>query len=248
MDQMDKNKMEQEIDQLIEDHNKKEHKSNNTKKQNDNKSHNDNKPHNDNRSQHDNKSQHNDSKPQNNQKNQYIETLETELSNVKAQYKKDMDEARSIFEAMQQSIKKEQSKSEELSKSVERLQTDYRNLKKRNEELASTSVQQGRGEAGVAMIEVLDVVYSAMDMITDKSVKDGVSMISKKMEQVLSNLGIQEVVSINQTFDPEIHNALMRVEVKDEKLDGKVVDVLQKGYSLGGKVIRHAQVKVGYTT
>ena len=169
-----------------------------------------------------------------------------DYNSLEMQYMREMEEARGILEALQIANQKEKTRVEELSKANERLQIDFRNFKKRTEEQMSNSVLQGKSEAAVSMIGVLDVVYNAMDMIQDKAVKDGVSMIAKKMESVLYGLGINEIDSLYQSFDPELHNALMRVEVNDNSLDGKVVEVLQKGYSLANRVIRHAQVKVGY--
>ncbi|MCL1944730.1 MAG: nucleotide exchange factor GrpE [Firmicutes bacterium] len=169
-----------------------------------------------------------------------------ELAQLKDLRQREIEEAKSIFEAMQIANQKDRTRIEELNKAYERLQDDFKQYQKRTEEKSINMVSQGKSEAAVAMIPVLDIVYNAIDMIKDKASRDGVVMISKKMETVLSNLGVEELKSEGNKFDPELHNALMRVEVQDPDMDGKVVEVMQRGYSMGGKVIRHAQVKVGY--
>ncbi|MDR1138368.1 MAG: nucleotide exchange factor GrpE [Clostridiales bacterium] len=175
-----------------------------------------------------------------------IKGLEQEIVKLKEQHQKDLEDAKTILQAMQAANQKDKQRIEELTTSLERIQADFKNYKKRTEDQMASVVIQGKAEAVISMIPVLDVVYNAIDMIQDKSVKDGVVMIAKKMESVLADMGIQELDCLQQDFDPELHNAIMRVETHDDAYDGKVVHVFQKGYKLGDKIVRHAQVKVGY--
>jgi len=79
-------------------------------------------------------------------------------------------------------------------------------------------------------------------MISDESTKSGVQLIQKKFQEVFAKYGVKEIDALGSEFDPNLHNAVMQVE--DEENAGKVVEVLQKGYTRDGKVIRPSMVKV----
>ena len=84
-------------------------------------------------------------------------------------------------------------------------------------------------------------VGSATD--TEDTLYTGVLMILKQLRDVLAELGVEEIPAEGEPFDPNYHNAVMHVE--DESCDDNVVvEVFQKGYKLGDKVIRHSMVKV----
>ena len=83
----------------------------------------------------------------------------------------------------------------------------------------------------------------ALQSIEESPVKEGVAMIEKQLNQILTDLGVTEIPSLNQQFDPEIHSAVLHVE--DETVGGNtVVECMQKGYMHGNKVLRFAMVKV----
>ncbi len=68
-------------------------------------------------------------------------------------------------------------------------------------------------------------------------------MVFKQLSDVLTNSGLEEISALGEDFDHNLHNAVM-TEDTDEYESGKVSEVIQKGYSLNGKVIRHSMVKV----
>lgn len=77
----------------------------------------------------------------------------------------------------------------------------------------------------------------------DEEFKKGVGMIHQSFQDALKKLGIEEFAEAGDPFNPEMHNAVMHIE--DSSLDSSViVEVFQKGYRLGDRVIRHAMVKV----
>ena len=68
-------------------------------------------------------------------------------------------------------------------------------------------------------------------------------MIYNQIQDVLKKLGVEEIICINKTFDPNYHEAVMHVE--DDKYGEKeIVEVFRKGYKIGEKVVRHSMVKV----
>ena len=99
------------------------------------------------------------------------------------------------------------------------------------------------GETLTAMLPVLDNLeraIAAAESDTDPLVS-GVQMTLRQMLDAMGKLGLEEVPALGEKFDPDIHNAVMRVQ---EGEPGTVCMVLQKGYKLGERVIRHAMVKV----
>ncbi|MGN1039766.1 MAG: nucleotide exchange factor GrpE, partial [Oscillospiraceae bacterium] len=73
--------------------------------------------------------------------------------------------------------------------------------------------------------------------------KKGIELINRSINTALANLKVEEFGEVGDIFDPQKHNAVLHVE--DENLkEGEIVEVLQKGYLLNQKVIRHAMVKV----
>ena len=90
---------------------------------------------------------------------------------------------------------------------------------------------------------MLDVVEHAIGMITDDSVKSGVVMIKDQMEALLHSFGVEEVDASGE-FDPKVHEAIMRMPCEKPEQAGTVHSVFQKGYTIGGKLIRPARVVV----
>ena len=78
-----------------------------------------------------------------------------------------------------------------------------------------------------------------------KSIKKGMLLIQNKFSDFLKKNGIKEIDAMNKTFDTDLHEALTKIPVEDKKSKGKVVDMIEKGYFLNGKVIRFAKVVVG---
>jgi molecular chaperone GrpE len=71
-------------------------------------------------------------------------------------------------------------------------------------------------------------------------------LIDNKLRETLKAKGLQEIeVKEGEVFDPELHDAITQVPAPDKKLKGRVIDVIEKGFLLGDKVIRHPKVVVG---
>lgn len=77
---------------------------------------------------------------------------------------------------------------------------------------------------------------------SDDNVKEGVNLIKKQLLSTLEKYKVKEIVCIGEEFDPNYHNAVMQEECENKN---KILDVLQKGYTRNGKVIRYSMVKVG---
>jgi molecular chaperone GrpE len=85
-----------------------------------------------------------------------------------------------------------------------------------------------------------------MDSASDTTaLKDGISLIYNKFSEFLKQNGIREIESLNNSFNVDLHDAIAKLPVQEDEKKGKVVDVIQKGYYLQDKVIRHSKVVVG---
>lgn len=140
---------------------------------------------------------------------------------------------------------KEKTRSEELSNLVNRMQADFDNYRKRVNETSKRMKNEGVFEVIEKVLPILDVIRKAISMITDESVANGVKMIYKQFNDTLTSLGVEEIPALGKEFDPNFHNAISRVKVEDPKMNNVVVEVFQKGYMLGEKILRHSVVKVG---
>ncbi len=87
---------------------------------------------------------------------------------------------------------------------------------------------------------------SHLDTTTDcAAMKDGIDLIYLKLNEFLKQNGTREIESLNCEFNVDLHHAVAKVQVQEEDKKGKIVEVVQKGYYLQDKVIRHAKVVVG---
>ena len=125
-----------------------------------------------------------------------------------------------------------------------RLAAEYDNYRRRSQKEKESAWADSKAETAAAFLPVYDNLERALKQETaDEAYKKGVEMTMTQLKEVLSKLGIQEIPALGQTFDPNLHNAVMHVE--DENAgENTIVEVFQSGFRSGDKVIRFAMVKV----
>ena len=125
-----------------------------------------------------------------------------------------------------------------------RLAAEYDNYRRRTAKEKDSIWNDAKADAAVAFLPVYDNLERALKQETaDEAFKKGVEMTMTQLKTVLEKLGITEIPALGETFDPNLHNAVMHVE--DENFGvNTVCDVFQAGFQLGDKVIRFAMVKV----
>ena len=125
-----------------------------------------------------------------------------------------------------------------------RLAAEYDNYRRRTAKEKDSIWNDAKADAAQAFLPVYDNLERALKQDTaDEAFKKGVEMTMTQLKTVLEKLGITEIPALGQTFDPNLHNAVMHVE--DENFgENTVCDVFQAGFQLGDKVIRFAMVKV----
>ena len=125
-----------------------------------------------------------------------------------------------------------------------RLAADYDNFRKRTAKEKEASYGNGKADAVAKLLPVYDNLERALNQPTeDAAYKKGVEMIMTELVKIFTALGVEIFGDVGDTFDPNLHNAVMHTE--DESLGENVITmVFQKGFKLGDKVVRFAMVQV----
>jgi molecular chaperone GrpE len=149
-------------------------------------------------------------------------------------------------------LKKEPSIEEKLAEMQDRylrLSAEFDNYRKRTLREKIELTKHAGENILMNIVPVMDDFERAlklMETATDSSaMKSGIELIYNKFSDFLRQHGIKEIESFNKEFNVDLHDAITKVQVKDESMKGKVVDVVLKGYWLHDKVMRHSQVVVG---
>ena len=125
-----------------------------------------------------------------------------------------------------------------------RLAADYDNYRKRTAKEKDQTYSNGKADAVEKMLPVYDNLERALNQPTeDLAYKKGVELTMAELVKILSGLGVEIFGEAGESFDPNMHNAVMHTE--DETLGENVIaQVFQKGFKLGDKIVRFAMVQV----
>jgi len=129
-----------------------------------------------------------------------------------------------------------------------RLMAEFETFRRRTAEEKLSLVSSAASDTIKGMLPVLDDCERALEMLkdsSDESAKEGTNLIYTKLMKYLSGKGLEKIEAKGAKFDTDYHEAVAQVPVQDEDAKGKVYDVVENGYMLGGKVIRYAKVVVG---
>jgi len=130
-----------------------------------------------------------------------------------------------------------------------RLHAEFDNFRKRTAKERMELLMSAGAEAIQSILPVLDDMDRAIahnaEVNDIAAVKQGFTLIQQKFVNVLVAHGVKEMQAKGQAFDPELHDAISQVPAPDPKMKGMVLDVVEKGYLLNEKVLRHAKVLVG---
>ena len=141
-----------------------------------------------------------------------------------------------------------QEKYNELNDKYVRLYSEYDNFRRRTANEKIELIKTASEGAISAMLPILDDFERAlptMEKSEDKSNYEGALLIYNKLKKTLEQKGLEEIKADGAEFNTDEHEALTQIPAPEETLKGKVMDVIQKGYKLNGKVIRYARVVVG---
>ena len=145
-------------------------------------------------------------------------------------------------------LEKIQAELEEQKDKYLRLFAEFDNFKRRNAKERIELIQTAGKDVIISMLEVMDDCDRAEKQLNDsadiKTQREGIQLVFNKLRSTLQARGLTAMESINTEFDVEKHEAITEVEAPG-KMQGKVVDEIEKGYYLNGKLIRFAKVVVG---
>ncbi|WP_346861344.1 nucleotide exchange factor GrpE [uncultured Draconibacterium sp.] len=168
------------------------------------------------------------------------ETEEIDSSSKKKKSKKDKKEAK---------IEELGEKLQEIQDKHLRLQAEFDNFRRRTIKEKADLIKSGGETVLVNILPVIDDFERAIDSLKEVADEDagkqGTLLIYNKFQEFLKQNNVKEIEALHQDFDVDLHEALTKIPAPEDKLKGKVVDVISKGYCLNEKVIRFAKVVIG---
>ena len=158
---------------------------------------------------------------------------------------KNAQEAAPTVESLTAELEKARAQCDEYLDLAQRKQAEFANYRRRTEGVRQEAYDDGRRDAIEKLLPVVDNLERALSAAGEEesALRDGVDMVLRQTRDALSKMGVEEIDPLGQPFDAELHNAVMQ-GTAEEGEPGTVCMVLQKGYKLGSRVIRHAMVKV----
>lgn len=131
----------------------------------------------------------------------------------------------------------------ELNDKYLRLYAEYDNFRRRSTKEKEATYFDAKSDAVKNILPILDNMERACAFTEADKILEGMNLILKSFNENLAKMDVKEIEALGKTFDPNVHYAVMHVD--DESYgESEVVEVLQKGYICGDKVIRYAMVKV----
>lgn len=129
-----------------------------------------------------------------------------------------------------------------------RLMAEFETFRRRSAEEKLSLVSSAAADTIKGLLPVLDDCERAMQMLatsSDDAAKEGTSLIYNKLMEYLKTRGLEVIEAKGQKFDTDFHEAVTQFPAPSDDLKGFVIDVVQTGYLLNGKVLRYAKVVVG---
>lgn len=181
----------------------------------------------------------------NNEQNQNQQENSTENTTEEASANGNND----IVEVNASKIAELEAKVAEANDKYLRLYSEFDNFRKRSIKEKADLIKSGGEDVFKAVLPVIDDFERAMkaaENATDvAAVSEGVHLIYNKFKTTLKQKGLEEMEAAGKVFDADIMEAITSIPSPTEDLKGKVIDEVEKGYSLNGKVIRFAKVVIG---
>ena len=137
----------------------------------------------------------------------------------------------------------------EMNDKYLRLSAEFDNFRKRTMREKAELIRSAGEDILTDILPIIDNFERALIAIQDardpEAIKEGVKLIYSKFKDFLSQRGIKEIDTLSKPFDSDLHDAITKVPVTSREQQGIVIDVVEKGYYLNDKIIRHSKVVVG---
>jgi molecular chaperone GrpE len=195
-----------------------------------------------------------------NQADERVEDMDdVVVDDVNSTPAEDAEAAETVAEGAVEELTEEQKlakENEELKASLEKekkeymfLMAEFDNFRKRTLREKSELIKNAAESAFKGLLPIVDDFERALkatEGVDDAaSVREGMDLIYKKLKKYMEQNGVKEMDPEDREFDPDRHEAISVVPVPDEKQKGKILDTVEKGYTINDKVLRHAKVVVG---
>lgn len=165
------------------------------------------------------------------------ETLETKET-------VDNKEAEAYIKKLNDDLETQKKLAEEYCDGLKRNMAEFDNYKKRMNKEKETLYSSTLSSVISEMLPIIDNFEKAKDAeCTDETYKTGISMIYTQLIDMLKKQGVEKIPDLGETFDPDIHEAVMSIE-DETKGEKEIVEVFRTGYRMKDKVVRHSLVKV----
>ena len=138
-------------------------------------------------------------------------------------------------------------KAKESHEQLLRLRADFENTKKRLQREKEDAIKFANERLLIEILPIVDNLDRAMASLSEghdpEKVKQGLKLAQEELHQVLESYGVKVVQTLGASFDPELHEAVATVESAGTK-EGTIVDEIQRGYMLNGRLIRPSRVRI----
>ena len=179
---------------------------------------------------------------------------EKETKTPKKEQKKEAREAKKL-EELQKQLDENHKQLEDSKKEIQqgkddylRLMAEFETFRRRSAEDRLSLISSAAADTIKGLLPVLDDCERAIKMLegsSDEAAKEGTALIYNKLMAYLKTRGLEVIEAVGKPFDTDFHEAAAQFPAPEESLKGMVIDVVQTGYTLGGKVLRYAKVVVG---
>ena len=177
-----------------------------------------------------------------NEANETNETSETSTTSDSSDTSEDNESEQSPLEKAEEEI-------EQLKDQYLRARAEFENYRKRTIKEKADLILNGSKSAVTALLPIVDDLERALPQMKKAedvaAVVEGVELIYQKFLKALEGLGVKQIDTDGKDFDVDLHEAVAQVPGVPDEQKGRVIDCVEKGYTLNDHVIRHAKVAVG---
>ena len=184
-----------------------------------------------------------------NKKSENFEKKFKEAEKALEKAEKSLQEAQKAQEEAENAKEEALGKAEANKNDYLRLMAEFDTFRRRSAEEKLELTKSASADTIKGLLPVLDDCEIALKQLSDiegsEDAVEGISLILNKLTSYLKTKGLEKIEAKGKDFDTEFHEAVTMFPAPSEDLKGKVIDVAQNGYTLGGKVLRYAKVIVG---
>ena len=183
------------------------------------------------------------------QKEEVNEDLKAEDNKKKSKKEQNYkDELKKKEEEFNKKIEEVEAKLAKEKDDYVRLMAEFETFRRRSSEDRLNLISSAAADTIKGLLPVLDDCERAMEILeksSDEAAKEGTSLIYTKLMEYLKTRGLAKIEAKGEDFNTDFHEAVTQFPAPSEDMKGKVIDVVQTGYMLNGKILRYAKVVVG---